>query len=136
MVVKMQDGLGSIGVKKDLPFTKFLNYELNKLRESGILQNILVNLKENCPLDENPKAITFSKMVFLFAVFVLGGILSILIFILERTFSKNKKDGTVEKIYGNQQDMIKGGKPKTNEIGVQCNMGKSVVIGRKNITSF
>ena len=135
MLVKMQETLSSIGVKKDLPFTKFLNYELNKLRESGILQNILVNPKENCPLDENPKAITFSKMVFLFAVFVLGGILSILIFILERTFSK-KKDATFEKNYGNQRNMIKGGNPKTNEIGVQCNMGKSVVIGRKNITSF
>ena len=102
MLVKMQETLSSIGVKKDLPVTKFLNYELNKLRESGILQNILVNPKENCPLDENPKAITFSKMVFLFAIFVLGGILSILIFILERAFS-NEKDATLEKIYGNQR---------------------------------
>ena len=135
MVVKMQDVLGSIGVKKALPFTKFLNYELNKLRGSGVLQNVLAIPKQNCPLDENSTPIAFSKMISLFTVFVLGGILSILIFILERTFS-NKKDATFEKIYGNQRNTIKGGNPKTNEIGVQCNMGESVVIGRKNVTSF
>ena len=41
MVVKMQEALMSIGVKKGLPYTKFLNRELSKLRGSGVLQNIL-----------------------------------------------------------------------------------------------
>ena len=135
MLVKMQETLSSIGVKKDLPFTKFLNYEVNKLRESGILQNILANPKEKCPLDENPKAITSSKMVFLFAVFVLGGILSIFIFIFEKAFS-NKKDATMERNDGNQRNMIKGGNPKINEIGLQCKFGKSVAIGTKNIMIY
>ena len=97
MIVKMQDALGSFGVKKALPFTKFLNYQLNKLRGSGVLQNILTIPKQNCPLNENPMPITFHKMVFLFTIFVLGGILSIIIFTFERALSY-KKDGTLEKI--------------------------------------
>ena len=96
-VVKMQDNFLSFGVKKALPFTKFLNYELNKLRGSGVLQNALAVPKQNCPLDKNPSPITFSKMIFLFNVFFLGGTLSIIIFIMERAVS-NKKDGTSVKI--------------------------------------
>ena len=99
MVIKMQDALGSFGVKKALPFTKFLNYQLNKLRGSGVLQNILTIPKKNCPLNENPMPITFHKMVFLFTVFVLGGILSIIIFTFERAASY-KKDGTLKEIDG------------------------------------
>ena len=99
MVVKMQDVLSSIGVKKALPFTKFLNYELNKLRGSGVLQNIIAIPKQNCPLNEKPMPITFSKMVFLFTVFVLGLALSIIIFIFERAAS-NEKNGTLERIDG------------------------------------
>ena len=99
MVIKMQDELGSFGVKKAFPFTKFLNYKLNKLRGSGVLQNTLTITKQNCPLNENPMPITFHKMVFLFTVFVLGGILSIIIFIFERAASY-KKDGMLEKIDG------------------------------------
>ena len=95
----MQDELVSIGVKKALPFTKFLNYKLNKLRGSGMLQNILTITKQNCPLNENPMPITFHKMVFLFTVFVLGGILSIIIFTFERAVSY-KKNGTLEEIDG------------------------------------
>ena len=97
MVVKMQDVLKSIGVKKDLPFTKFLNHELNKLKGSGVLHNILAIPKQNCPMDENRMPITFSKMVFLFTVLVLGLTLSIIIFIIERAVS-NKKVGTLERI--------------------------------------
>ena len=99
MVIKIPGVLESIGVKKDLPFTKFLNYELNKLRGSGVLQNILAVPEQSCPINENPTPITFSKMVCLFTVFVLGGTVSIFIFIIERAISK-KKDGTLEKIDG------------------------------------
>ena len=72
MVVKMQDDLLSIGLKKGLPFTKFLNHELNKLRGSGVLQNILAIPTQTCPLDEKTMPITFHKMIFLFTVPVLG----------------------------------------------------------------
>ena len=99
MVVKMQEALMSIGVKKGLSYTKFLNHELSKLRGSGVLQNIIAIPKQNCPLNEKPMPITFSKMVFLFTVFVLGGILSIIIFTFEKAVSY-KKDGTLEKIDG------------------------------------
>ena len=86
----MQDVLGSIGVRKALPFTKFLNYELNKLRGSGVLQNALAVPKKNCPQDDNLMPISFHKMIFLFTVFVLGGTLSIIIFIVERAVSNKK----------------------------------------------
>ena len=83
----MPNILASIGVKKAFPFTRFLNNELNKIRGSGLLQNIMAIPKQNCPMDEKLMPITLPKMVFLFTVFVLGGILSIIIFIFERTIS-------------------------------------------------
>ena len=126
----MQDVLGSIGVKKALPFTKFLNYELNKLRGSGVLQNVLAIPKQNCPLDENPMPIAFSKTVFLFTVFVLGGILSIIIFIFERAVS-NEKDGKLKKIDGKQCITIKRRISKTDEIETQCNDCQLVAIRKK-----
>ena len=132
MVVKMQEALMSIGVKKDLPYTKFLNRELSELRGSGVLQNILAIPKLTCPLDEELIPITFSKIIFLFTIFVLGGTLSIIIFIIEKAFSKNR-DAKLEVNSSKQCKMIKGNIPKTNEIGVQCNIGQSVAIGTKNI---
>ena len=128
----MLEEWASIGVKKSLPVTKFLNYEMNKLRGSGVLQNILAIPKQSCPLNENLMPITFHKMIFLFSVFVLGGMLSIIIFIFESAVSR-QKDGTLENIDGNQCNVIKGRFAKTNEIGVQCNIGQSVAIGTKNI---
>ena len=120
MVVKMQDVMGSFGVKKGLPFTKFLNYELNKLRASGVLQNVLAIPKQSCPLDENPMPITLSKTVFLFAVFVLGGLLSIILFIVESAVS-NKKDGTFKKIDEKQWNIVKQKICKLDEIEIKCN---------------
>ena len=126
----MQDEWGSIGVKKALRFTKFLNYKLNKLRGSGVLQNTLTITKQNCPLDENPMPIAFSKTVSLFTVFVLGGILSIIIFIFERAVS-NEKDGKLKKIDEKQCNTVKENFSKTNEIVIQCNDCRSVAIRTK-----
>ena len=130
MVVKMQDVMGSFGVKKGLPFTKFLNYELNKLRASGVLQNVLTIPKQSCPLEENPMPITLSKTVFLFTVFVLGGILSIIIFIVESAGS-NKKDGTLKTIDEKQCNTIKQKISKMDEIKIQCHDCRSVAIRTK-----
>ena len=130
MVVKMQDVMGSFGVKKGLPFTKFLNYELNKLRASGVLQNVLTIPKQSCPLEENPMPITLSKTVFLFTVFVLGGILSILIFIFERVVS-NEKVGTLKKIDGKQCNTNRGRISKLDNIETRCNDCRLVAIRRK-----
>ena len=106
MAVKMQETLSSIVAKKTLPYTKFLNYELNKLRGSGVLHNVLTHPRQNCPLDENPMQITFSKIVFLFTEFIFGVILSIIIFVFERAVS-NKKSGTLKKFDGRQSKMVK-----------------------------
>ena len=126
----MQDVLGSIGVKKGLPFTKFLNYELNKLRGSGVLQNVLAIPKQNCPLDENSTPIAFSKTIFLFTVFVLGGILSIIIFIFERVVS-NENNGTLKKINGKQCNTIKGRISKPDDIETRCNNCRLDAIRKK-----
>ena len=127
----MQDVLASIGVKKTLPFTKFLNYELNKLRESGVLQNVLAVPKQTCPLDENMMPITFSKTIFLFTVFIVGGTISIIIFIFERAVSNNK-EGTLEKIDGKLCNGIKKGRiSNTEKIEIQFNDCQSVVIRTK-----
>ena len=107
----MQDDLLSIGVKKGLPFTKFLNHELTKLRGSGVLQNILAIPTQTCPLDEKTMPITFHKMIFLFTVLVLGVILSIITFIIERA-SLVKKGGTLEK---NEANMGYSLKPRSNQ---------------------
>ena len=79
--------------------------------------------------------ITFSKMIFVFTAFVLGGTLSIIIFMFERAVS-NKKDSALKKIDGKHGNTVKGRIPKTNEIGVQCNIGQSVGIGTKNIIIY
>ena len=122
MVVKMQEALMSIGVKKGLPYTKFLNRELSKLRGSGVLQNILATPKLTCPLDEELIPITFSKIIFLFTIFVFGGALSIIIVVFEQAFSK-KRDATIKTNNSKLCNMTVGRIPKTNEIGVQCNFG-------------
>ena len=90
MVIKMQEDLISIGAKKALPFTKFLNYQLNKLRGSGVLKNVFAIPEKNCPMIENLMPITFSKIIFLSTVFVLGGTLSVIIFFVERAVSNEK----------------------------------------------
>ena len=126
----MQDNFLSFGVKKALPFTKFLNYELNKLRGSGVLQNLLAIPKQNCPLDENPMPITFSKTVFLFTVFALGGILSIIIFIVESAVSI-KKGGTLKKIDEKQYKTVKQKISKVDEIKIQCHDCQSAAIRTK-----
>ena len=128
----MQEVLASIGVKKALPFTKFLNHELDKLKGSGVLHNVLAIPKQNCPPEEKLIPITFPKMIFLFTVFGLGGLLSIIVFIFEKVVSR-VKNGTLEKNYRKQCNRNKGRISETNEIGVQCNIGQSVAIGTKNI---
>jgi hypothetical protein len=90
MVIKTREDLISIGAKKALPLKKILNYQLNKLRGSGVLQNIFAIPEQNCPPIENPMPITFSKIIFLFTVFALGGTLSVIIFTVERAVSNVK----------------------------------------------
>ena len=132
MVVKMQDSLGTIGVKKALPIKKFLNYGLNKIRGSGVLENVLARPKLTCPLDENLKPITFSKVVFLFTIFILGVILSSIIIIIEKAVW-NEKDGTLEEIDEKQCKTCKQRIPGTSEVGDWRKIGQSVTIGTKNI---
>ena len=75
----------SYGAMKGSPYTKFLNHEINKLRGSGILLNILSRYqKQPCQTDEALDQITLQKTVFLFAFFVVGVLLSIAILFTEK----------------------------------------------------
>ena len=73
---------------KGSPYTKFLNHEINKLRGSGIFHNILLrHQKQPCQTNEALAQITLQKTLFLFAVFVLGVLLSITILFIEKFVS-------------------------------------------------
>ena len=120
MVAKMPDILASIGIKKALPFTKLLNNELNKIRGSGVLQNIMAIPEQSCQEDEKMKPITLQKMFFLFTVFFIGGIISIIIFILERAIS-SKRCGTLKNNDNKQSNINTESIPVNYEITVEQN---------------
>ena len=105
---------------------------LTKFRGSGVLQNVLARPRLTCPLAENLTPITFSKVVFLFTVFILGVILSGIIVIFEKVVW-NEKDSILEKDDGKQCKLCKQRIPETIKVGDQRNIGQSVTIGTKNI---
>merc|ERR1712051_1020786 len=81
-------------------------------------------------MDENLMPITFSKTIFLFTVFIVGGVISVIIVIFERAVSKNK-EGTLEKIDGEQCNATKKGRVSTTKKSIQWNDCQSVAIRTK-----
>ena len=84
----------SIGMKKGSPYTPFLNYQINKLRMAGILQGILTRheIKLHCEglNDEGLISISIEKVVFLFTILIVGGVISALILFIEKMIDANK----------------------------------------------
>ena len=67
----------SYGVRKDLPYTRFMNYEINKLRQSGMLDVIVGRYsfrQQQCPDDEDShdKEVSFHKLILPFCVIIVG----------------------------------------------------------------
>ena len=79
----------SFGVKKGFPFSPFLNFEITKMRGSGLLQ--LINqrnaLKKPLCADETTfdgkVKIKIQKVIFPFCIILLGVIFSVIILSIE-----------------------------------------------------
>ena len=95
----------SIGMKKGSPYTQFLNYQINKLRMTGILQNTLTRheIKSPCEgheghINEGDGLISISieKVVFLFAILIVGGVTSALLLLIEKVMAAIKHEQVEE----------------------------------------
>ena len=84
----------SVGMKKGSPYTPFLNYQINKLRMSGILQNTLTRYEIKMPCKghegDGPISISIEKVVFLFTILIVGGVTSVLMLLIEKLIAANK----------------------------------------------
>ena len=98
----------SIGMKKGSPYTPFLNYQINKLRMTGILQNTLTRhemIKNPCGhIDEGdgPISISIKKVVFLFVILIVGSVTSALVLFIEKGIAAIKSEQVEE-----QEDQIR-----------------------------
>jgi len=89
LVVPMDVGKLSFGVKKGFPFSSFLNSEITKLKKSGVLKhmvdqqeygNIFCSEKED--LGKNVQ-ITIQKVIFPFCIILFGILVSLILLALE-----------------------------------------------------
>ena len=120
MVVPIKFAPSSIVIKKGLPYRKFMNHHINKLRGSGIMQHLLekhATKKPLCQTEEKPKSIQFKKVIFPFFIYVIGVISALAIFFIELIIAHRS-----EKIQiGKRNQEIEKYQNK-NEIGVQCDL--------------
>ena len=96
----------SIGMKKGSPYTPFLNYQINKLRMTGILQNTLTRhemIKNPCEgheghIDEGdgPISISIKKVLFLFTILIVGSVTSALVLFIEKVIAAIKSEQVEE----------------------------------------
>ena len=120
MVVPIKFAASSIVIKKELPYTKFINHRMSKLRGSGIMQHLLekhVTKKPLCQTEEKPKSIQFKKVIFPFFIYVIGVISALAIFFIEHIIADRNEKIQIGK--GNHKIEKY---PKKNEIGVQCDL--------------
>ena len=120
MVVPIKFAASSIIIKKELPYTKFLNHHISKLRGFGIMQHLLekhATKKPLCQTEENPKSIPFKKVVFPFFIYMIGVIFALAIFFIELIIAHRN-----EKIQMGKRNHKIEKYPNKNEIGVQCDL--------------
>ena len=118
MVVPIKFAASSIVIKKELPYTKFINHRISKLRGSGIMQHLLekhATKKPLCQTEEKPKSIQFKKVIFPFFIYMIGVISALAIFFIELIIAHRKEKIQIGK--GNHKIEKY---PNKNEIGVQC----------------
>ena len=90
MIVKAGNEHTTYGVKRGLPYTQFLQIAVVKLKQYGVLQNILKKyaLKPNCNGQntdgESAGSIRFEKVVLPFTIFAIGSIFAIIIMSFEK----------------------------------------------------
>ena len=88
MIVPFKTQLSlSFGVRKGWPYKRFLNHHLNRMRENGQLQSILERnalKKHSCQTQDSPISIQFTKMIFPFIIFLVGGTVAVSLFFAEK----------------------------------------------------
>ena len=83
----------TIGIQKGSPYIRFMNHEITKLRGSGMLQRFLIRPNSKNPVcnnsdtNEDLVSLSFEKVIFLFAIILLGFVFAVLLLIAERSFS-------------------------------------------------
>ena len=81
----------SFGLRKGSPYTEFLNVEIVKLKEIGMIPNALnrdeIKLKPNCPNQntdgDGAGPIIFEKVILPFTIFSMGAGFALLFMFLE-----------------------------------------------------
>ena len=120
MIVPIKFAASSIVIKKELPYTKFINHRMSKLRGSGIMQHLLekhATKKPLCQTEEKPKSIQFKKVIFPFFIYMIGVISALAIFFIELIIAhRNEKIEMSKRIWKIKKYS------NTNEIGVQCDL--------------
>ena len=83
-----------MGIQKGLPYTCFMNHEITKLRGSGMLQLFFLRHASKTPTcnysdgnDNTVVSLSIQKIVFLFVIILLGMVLSVKIFAVEKIIS-------------------------------------------------
>ena len=110
MIVKAGNEHTTYGVKRGLPYTQFLQIAVVKLKQYGVLQNILEKyaLKPNCNGQntdgESAGSIRFEKVVLPFTIFAIGSIFAIIIMAFEKCCLSKKKSFEDHKNKGWKQD--------------------------------
>ena len=120
MVVPIKFAASSIVIKKELPYTKFINHHISKLRGSGIMQHLLkkhATKKPLCQTEEKPKSIQFKKVIFPFFIYMIGALSAVAIFFVELIIAHRNEEIDMSK----QSHKIEK-YSNTNEIGVQCDL--------------
>ena len=118
MVVPIKFTDSSIVIKKESPYTRLLNHQISKLRQSGIMQELLVKhatKKPLCQTKENSKSIHFQKVVFPFFVYMIGVISALAIFFIENIIVKRNEKVETEQVKQNMENYSKNTKDE-----VQC----------------
>ena len=116
MVVGLSRAYKSIGVRKQLPYVPFMNYEISKLRQSGMLD---VKLKRHsfilpqCSDEENEDSydqqVALNKVIKPFSVILTGMGIAFLILSIEHFYN----------IYNME--------PKPKKVNIILNIGKKEV---------
>ena len=133
MVVPVKFTDSSFVIKKESPYTRFLNHQISKLRRSGIMQHLLEKYaakKPSCETEENSKSksIHFKKVIFPFFVYMIGIISALAIFFVEKIITHRNENVQRDKESRSCQDILsisfssQENYSKNTEVGVQCDL--------------
>ena len=110
----------SFAIRKYFPYKDFLNQQIGLLKGSGVLDHILKRNKPkepSCHLKEKTISIHFEKVIFPFAVYALGALVSLVILIIENLKHFHNKD-----IKSRLDEQSKIQPTNTMNAAVQCNL--------------